>query len=60
VIVSAALLKDLKVQLKLLQADLRGRAEDAEDAWGARLKEEYAEAFRRKRTGHAWIVWRDN
>ncbi|MEU4450202.1 BREX-2 system adenine-specific DNA-methyltransferase PglX [Nocardioides sp. NPDC023903] len=57
---SAALLKDLKVQLKLLQADLRERAEDADNSWGKRLKEEYAEARRRERTGHSWIVWRDN
>lgn len=57
---SAALLKDLKVQLKLLQADLRERAEDADNSWGKRLKEEYAEARRRERTGYSWIVWRDN
>ncbi|MFE6557019.1 BREX-2 system adenine-specific DNA-methyltransferase PglX [Nocardioides sp. NPDC057767] len=57
---SAALLKDLKVQLKLLQADLRERAEDADNTWGKRLKEEYAEARRRERTGNSWIVWRDN
>jgi len=60
VIDSAALLKDLKVQLKLLQTDLRERAEDSADAWGARLKEEYAEARRRERTGHSWVVWREN
>jgi hypothetical protein len=60
VIDSAALLKDLKVQLKLLQADLRERADDTTDTWGARLREEYAEARRRERTGHSWVDWRDN
>ncbi|MBW0093005.1 BREX-2 system adenine-specific DNA-methyltransferase PglX, partial [Pseudonocardia sp. KRD-184] len=57
---SAALLKDLKGQLRLLVADLRARAEDSGDAWGTRLKEEYAEARTRERTGHSWVVWRDN
>lgn len=57
---SPALLKDLKAQLKLLVADLRARAEDTGDAWGSRLTEEYAEARRRRRTGHSWPVWRDN
>lgn len=57
---SAALLKDLKGQLKLAQADLRARADDAADHWGARLREEYAEARKRERTGHSWVVWRDN
>ena len=57
---SAALLKDLKAQLKLVQADLRARADDKADRWGARLQEEYAEARRRERTGHSWVVWRDN
>ncbi|CAM3450456.1 BREX-2 system adenine-specific DNA-methyltransferase PglX [Nocardioides dubius] len=57
---SAALLKDLKAQLKLVQADLRARADDTSDRWGARLQEEYAEARKRERTGHSWVVWRDN
>ena len=57
---SSALLTDLKVQLKLLQADLKQRAEDPASSWGARLKEEYAEAFRRERTGWSWVEWRDN
>lgn len=57
---SAALLKDLKAQLKLVQADLRARADDQADRWGARLQEEYAEARTRERTGHSWVVWRDN
>lgn len=57
---SAALLKDLKAQLKLVQADLRSRADDQADRWGARLQEEYAEARKRERTGYSWVVWRDN
>lgn len=57
---SFALLADLKGQLKLLQADLKLRAEDPADTWGVRLKEEYAEASRRERTGWSWIQWRDN
>lgn len=57
---SAALLKDLKGQLKLLQADLRERAEDPTNEWGRRLKEEHGEALRKKRTGHNWVTWRDN
>jgi hypothetical protein len=60
VINSAALLKDLKGQLKLLQADLRERAEDPANEWGRRLKEEHAEALRKQRTGHNWVTWRDN
>lgn len=57
---SSALLADLKGQLKLLQADLKQRAEDPSNSWGARLKQEYAEAFRRERTGWSWVDWRDN
>ena len=57
---SSALLIDLKGQLKLLQADLKRRAEDPSSSWGVRLKEEYAEAFRRERTGWSWVDWRDN
>lgn len=57
---SSALLADLKAQLKHLQADLKQRADDSSNPWGARLKEEYAEAFRRERTGWSWVDWRDN
>ncbi|WP_304106584.1 BREX-2 system adenine-specific DNA-methyltransferase PglX [Mycolicibacterium bacteremicum] len=57
---SSALLADLKGQLKLLQADLKQRAEDPSNSWGVRLKQEYAEAFRRERTGWSWVDWRDN
>ena len=57
---SSALLSDLKGQLRVLQADLKERAEDPSSSWGTRLKEEYAEAFRRERTGWSWVEWRDN
>lgn len=57
---SVALLKDLKTQLNLVKADLRACADNANDRWGARLQDEYAEARRRERTGHSWVVWRDN
>ncbi|WP_343708199.1 BREX-2 system adenine-specific DNA-methyltransferase PglX [Mycobacterium sp.] len=57
---SSALLIDLKGQLKLLQADLKQRAEDPSNSWGVRLKQEYAEAFRRERTAWSWVDWRDN
>ncbi|OCB36721.1 hypothetical protein A5676_20305 [Mycobacterium malmoense] len=57
---SPVLLADLKGQLRLLQVDLKQRAEDSSNPWGARLKEEYAEAFRRERTGWSWVDWRDN
>lgn len=57
---SASLLKDLKGRLKLLQADLKARADDPTNDWGARLKEEYDAALKRERTGHSWSVWRDN
>ncbi|GAA4742177.1 BREX-2 system adenine-specific DNA-methyltransferase PglX [Amnibacterium soli] len=56
---SALLLADLKRELKSLEADLRVRAEDDADPWGARLRDEYETAKRRERTGLAWIEWRD-
>lgn len=56
---SAALLVDLKRELKTLEADLRVRAEDRESPWGSRLRDEYARAQARERTGLAWIDWRD-
>lgn len=59
-ITSAALLADLKGQLKLLQADLRERADDPSDPWGARLREQHGTALERGRTGHPWVTWRDN
>jgi hypothetical protein len=57
---SSALLADLKAQLRVLQADLKSRADDAGTAWGAALQREHAEALRRERTGLSWSVWRDN
>lgn len=59
-IVSSALLADLKGQLRILQTDLKERAEDPTNSWGVRLKEEYAEALGRERTGWSWVNWRDN
>ncbi|MGK0716484.1 BREX-2 system adenine-specific DNA-methyltransferase PglX [Leucobacter sp. W1153] len=56
---SALLLSDLKRELKVIEADLRVRAENANDRWGVRLREEHAQAQRRDRTGLAWIAWRD-
>ncbi|WP_309129913.1 BREX-2 system adenine-specific DNA-methyltransferase PglX [Microbacterium sp.] len=56
---SAALLADLKRELKTLEADLRMRAEDQDSVWGARLRDEYQRAQARERTGLAWIDWRD-
>lgn len=56
---SAALLADLKRELKTLEADLRVRAEDESSAWGTRLRDEYARAKEKERTGLAWIDWRD-
>jgi len=57
---SSALLADLKVQLRALQADLQERADDPSNTWGAVLRREHAEGLRRERTGLAWSAWRDN
>ncbi|MCC2316568.1 BREX-2 system adenine-specific DNA-methyltransferase PglX [Cellulomonas chengniuliangii] len=57
---SSALLADLKAQLKVLQADLKARADDPTTEWGATLQQEHAEALRRERTGLSWTAWRDN
>ncbi|MDQ0924559.1 hypothetical protein QF038_003067 [Pseudarthrobacter sp. W1I19] len=57
---SSALLSDLKVQLRVLQADLKSRADDPGTVWGAALQREHAEAVKRERTGLSWSVWRDN
>lgn len=56
---SAALLTDLKRELRALEDDLRVRAEDPSSDWGARLREEHVRAQARERTGLAWIEWRD-
>lgn len=56
---SAALLADLQRQLKALQEDLKARAEDRSNEWGARLREEHLRAQARERTGLSWIDWRD-
>lgn len=59
-IVSSTLLADLKGQLRILQTDLKERAEDPTNSWGVRLQAEYAEALGRDRTGWSWVNWRDN
>ncbi|MDF2916038.1 MAG: hypothetical protein K0S70_255 [Microbacterium sp.] len=56
---SAALLDDLKRELKTLEADLRVRAEDRNSLWGARLRDEYQRAQAKERTGLSWIDWRN-
>ena len=56
---SKSLLADLKKQLKVLTADLRERAEDPENSWGLRLREQHRAALARGRTGHPWVTWRD-
>ncbi len=56
---SAALLDDLKRELKALETDLRVRAEDRNSVWGARLRDEYQRAQAKERTGLSWIDWRN-
>lgn len=56
---SAALLDDLKRELKTLETDLRVRAEDRNSVWGARLRDQYRRAQAKERTGLSWIDWRD-
>ncbi|MEU8073069.1 BREX-2 system adenine-specific DNA-methyltransferase PglX [Micromonospora sp. NPDC049151] len=57
---SSALLTDLKAQLRVLQGDLKERADDPTTTWGATLQRQYAKALRRERTGLSWTAWRDN
>ena len=57
---SAALLADLKAQLKLLQADLRARAEDADDRVGRAAAAGVRRGRAPERTGRSWMDWRDN
>jgi hypothetical protein len=57
VIDSARLVTDLKKQLKLLEADLRQRADDPETPWAEGLRLEYERAFARERTAHTWSEW---
>ncbi|AMB59187.1 BREX-2 system adenine-specific DNA-methyltransferase PglX [Microterricola viridarii] len=56
---SAKLLSALKEQVKVLETDLRARAEDEKTAWGANLRTEFSRATARERTGLSWIDWRD-
>lgn len=54
---SARLVADLKKQLKLLEADLRQRADDPETPWAEGLRLEYERAFARERTARTWSEW---
>ncbi|WP_022890258.1 BREX-2 system adenine-specific DNA-methyltransferase PglX [Agromyces italicus] len=56
---SAKLLTALKEQVKVLEADLRTRAEDETTKWAASLRTEFSRATARERTGMSWIDWRD-
>ena len=56
---SAALLADLRAQLKVLTADLRAQAEDPTVGWARQLRAQFAEATSRERTGLSWVDWRD-
>ena len=56
---SGALLRDLRGQLKLLEQDLRARAEDPDVKWSTDLRGQYDGAFAAGRTGMAWTDWRD-
>nr|WP_281362209.1 BREX-2 system adenine-specific DNA-methyltransferase PglX [Cellulomonas humilata] len=52
-------MKDLRGQLKLVEADLRKQAEDAEVAWSGELREQFDYATAAGRTGLTWSAWRD-
>ncbi|NMR20264.1 BREX-2 system adenine-specific DNA-methyltransferase PglX [Cellulomonas fimi] len=58
-IVSSALLADLKRQLAALEGDLRAQSEDPEVEWSRALRSEHARATARGRTALTWSVWRD-
>lgn len=56
----SALLKDLRGQLKMLQEDLRERAESAQSSWARNLRAEHERALRAERTAWSWTAWRDD
>lgn len=56
---SAALLADLKAQLKVVTADLRAQAEDPAVPWARQLKAQFTAATSAERTGLSWPEWRD-
>lgn len=58
-IVSSALLADLKRQLALIETDLRLASDDPDVAWATALHDEYEKAVARGRTALTWSVWRD-
>lgn len=53
------LVKDLQVQVKSLESDLRERSNDSTNEWGQQLKTEYETARAKGRTGLTWSEWRD-
>lgn len=57
---SSALVKDLKKQLALVEADLRARSEQPDLEWAADLRAAYGSAFERGRTSQTWSAWRDD
>lgn len=50
---------ELRKQVIMAEADLRGRSEDPEVAWSGALRAEYDAAFAAGRTGLSWSEWRD-
>lgn len=58
-IVSSALLADLKRQLALIETDLRLASDDPDVAWATALHDEYEKAVARGRTALTWSAWRD-
>ncbi len=57
---SSALVKDLKKQLAMVEADLRARSEQPDLEWAADLRSAYDSAFERGRTAQSWSTWRDD
>ena len=55
-----ALLPALQQQLKAVEADLRARSDDADDAWAQGLRAQYEAAREVGRTAWTWSAWRDH
>jgi hypothetical protein len=53
-----ALLKDLQIQVRLLEKDLRDQISELDDV-NTRLRREYNHAAKIGRTAATWTVWRD-
>ena len=56
---ASALLSGLKVQVAVLEFDLRTRSDDPATPWGAALRAEHRVALARERTAFSWNDWRD-